>query len=261
MEILVRESKVLIDWFSQNQMKANPEKFQALAVGEKTFSMKQVFKIGEAEIECEETVKLLGVEIDSHLKFDVHVSNMCKKASQQINVLKRIGKYLNFESRKSVYHAFIMSIFNFCPLIWHFCSKSNSEKLEKINFRALKFVYQDFSSSYEDLILKADSSTLHLARLRTLALEIFKITYGLSPQYLKEFLCFKDESSYNFRYTNLLDIPRTKSTRYGTNSFRYQAAKLWNFLPEEARKITSFNQFKSFIKTWNGASCQCSVCK
>ena len=64
------------------------------------------------EIECEETVKLLGVEI----------------ASQQINVLKRIGQYLNFEFRKAIYHAFIMSIFNFRPLIWHFCSKANTEK-------------------------------------------------------------------------------------------------------------------------------------
>ena len=81
-------------------------------------------------------VKLLGVEIDFHLKFDNHVSAMSKKASKQINVLKQIGQYLNFESRKAVhlYHAFIMSIFNFCPLTWHFCSKSNTGKLEKINF-------------------------------------------------------------------------------------------------------------------------------
>ena len=75
--------------------------------------MKPVFKIGEAEIECEENVKLLGVELDSHLKFDVHISSMCKKASQQINVLKRIGKYLNFESRKAVYHAFIRQFLTF----------------------------------------------------------------------------------------------------------------------------------------------------
>ena len=115
-------------------MKANPDKFQALAVGEKTFALKPVFKVGEAEIDCEESVKLLGVEIDSHLKFDIHISAMCRKASQQINVLKRIGQFLNFESRKAVYHAFIMSIFNFCPLIWHFCSKANTEKLEKNQF-------------------------------------------------------------------------------------------------------------------------------
>ena len=135
------------------------------------------------------------------------------------------------------------------------------KNLKKINYRALKFVFQNFSSSYEELILKAGTTTLHLSRLRTLAIETSKIAYGLSPTYLKEFLCFKDASSYNFRYKNLLKIPRTKSTRYGTNSFRHQAAKLWNSLPEEARKTTSFSHYKQFIKTWNGASCKCSLCK
>ena len=98
-------------------MQANPDKFQALAVGEKMFAQKPVFKNGEAEVGCEETVKLLGVEIDSQLKLDVHISAMCRKASQQINVLKRIGQFVNFGSRKAVYRAFLMSIFNFCPLI------------------------------------------------------------------------------------------------------------------------------------------------
>ena len=97
-------------------MKANPDKFQTLALGWKTFENKPKFKIGEAEIECEETVKLLGVEIDYNLKYDTHISAMCKKASQQINALKRIGKYLNFECRNVIYHAFIMSIFNFVHL-------------------------------------------------------------------------------------------------------------------------------------------------
>ena len=151
-----------------------------------------------------------------------------------------IGQYLNVECRKAIYHAFIMSIFNFCPLIWHFCSKANTEKLEKINYRALKFVFQDLNSSYEELINKAGTGTLHISRIRSIAIETFKIAYGQSPQYLQDFITFKD-TSYNFRYTKLLELPRTKTTRYGTNSFTYQAAKLWNALPEEARKITSFN--------------------
>ena len=57
---------------------------------------------------------------------------------------------------------------------------------------------------------------LHLALLRTLAIEPLNVAYGLSPTYLQEFVCFKDSSFYNFRYTDLLEIPRTKSTRYGT---------------------------------------------
>ena len=43
-------------------MKANPDKFQALAVGER--DRKPIFRIGEAQIECETTVKLLGIETD-----------------------------------------------------------------------------------------------------------------------------------------------------------------------------------------------------
>ena len=68
-------------------MKANPDKFQALAVGEKTHAEKPTFKTGEANVEREKTVKLLGVEIDYLLTFDDQISNIVRKASQQINVL------------------------------------------------------------------------------------------------------------------------------------------------------------------------------
>ena len=68
-------------------MKANPDKFQAFDFGQRTFSEKPTFKLGEAEVECDETVKLLGVEIDYLLTFDTQVSIMCKKASQNIDSL------------------------------------------------------------------------------------------------------------------------------------------------------------------------------
>ena len=67
-------------------MKANPDKFHALAVGERTHNEKPTmrthnekptFKTGEAQIECEKTVKLLGVEIDYLLKFDDQISSIC----------------------------------------------------------------------------------------------------------------------------------------------------------------------------------------
>ena len=54
--ILERESAKLIEWFVRNQMKAYPDKFQALAVGESTFEKKPIFRIGEAQIGCETTV-------------------------------------------------------------------------------------------------------------------------------------------------------------------------------------------------------------
>ena len=95
-----------------------------------------------------------------------------------------------------------------------------------------------------------------LLPLKTLRLHMVYPTF-----IYKNLFVLKTLLTISGNYTNLYEIHRTKSTRYGTNSFRYQAAKLWNSLPEEARKITSFNHFKQFIKTWNGASCKCSLCK
>ena len=75
-------------------MKANPENFQATAVGQQTYNENITFNLENNVITCEESVKLLGVSIDFKLNFDEHVSNICKKASRQLNVLKRIGKHL-----------------------------------------------------------------------------------------------------------------------------------------------------------------------
>ena len=92
-EVLEREIGNIVEWFTRNQMKANPDKFQAVVVGERTNDEGPTFRIGEAEIGCDETAKLLGVDMDFNLKFDTQISNIYRKASQQINVLKRIGNF------------------------------------------------------------------------------------------------------------------------------------------------------------------------
>jgi hypothetical protein len=72
-------------------MQANPDKFQAIAVGNKTHAKTPVFKIDSAEITCDEMVKLLGIDIDYQLNFNYHIKNICRKAYQLLNVLKHIG--------------------------------------------------------------------------------------------------------------------------------------------------------------------------
>jgi hypothetical protein len=56
----------------------------------------------DAEITCDEVVKLLGIDIDYQLNFNYHIKNICRKASQQLNVLKRIGQCTIFNKIKDV---------------------------------------------------------------------------------------------------------------------------------------------------------------
>jgi hypothetical protein len=84
--VLERDSLTLIDWFTENQMKANPDKFQAIAIGKKTKNENISFNLNGNIIKYEDEVKLLGVAIDFELNFNTHIANICKKASRQLNI-------------------------------------------------------------------------------------------------------------------------------------------------------------------------------
>jgi hypothetical protein len=60
--------------------------------------------------------------------------------------------------------------------------------------------------------------------MRTIALETFKIIHK-KVQFLQDLVTIKN-NIYIFRYINTADIPRPRTTKYGKNSFRYEAARL-----------------------------------
>jgi len=183
---------------------------------------------------CDDEVKLLGVTIDFKLNFNSYIANICKKAARQLNVLKWIGKHLDRFGKLTIYHSFIMSNFSYCPLTWHFCTEQNSNKIEKIQERALRFIYNDSDSSYETLLQNSKLPSLKIQRMRTTALETFKIIHKKSPLFLQDLVTIK-YNIYNFRYINTADIPRPRTTKYGKNSFRYEVSRLWNTLPSKVR--------------------------
>ena len=212
--VLQEESLILIQWFDRNFMKANPDKFQAICVGKQVHANIDSFQIGNTNIKCEDNVTLLGVNIDFMLKFDDHVSDICKKASKQLAVLKRLGRFLTKQGKLVIYNSFIASNFSYCPLAWHFCSSSSTNKLEKIQERALRFVFDDHSSSPHELLLQSNTQSLHVRRLKQMACEVYKIVHQMCPEYIQNLVNLR-VSNYNLRGDKIADIPRVNSTRFG----------------------------------------------
>jgi hypothetical protein len=85
-----------------------------------------------------------------------------------------------------------------------------------------------------------------------MAIECFKILNKLSPPCLHDLVVFKD-CKYNFRYSNIVDIPRVQTSTYGKNSFKYAAAVLWNDLPDDfnLKTFNSHGTHSSNFKRWN----------
>jgi hypothetical protein len=78
-------------------MQANPDKFQVLPVGKKTFDKNMKICIQNSTLSCEEIVKLLGIEIDYQLNFDIHISNWCSHRIQSEVLFPALSLiFLNF---------------------------------------------------------------------------------------------------------------------------------------------------------------------
>ena len=97
-------------------------------------------------------MKLLGVHLDSKLNFENHISHICKKAGNHLNVFKRLSKFINKNDRMAIFRAFILCHFQFCSVVWHFCGLGSMTKMEKIQERALRFVHGDYTSGYNGLL-------------------------------------------------------------------------------------------------------------
>ena len=118
--LLQAEAEVTVNWFSENAMQANPAKFQGILLkGNKHASDFKVSIRGQ-DIDFSESITALGICIDETLTFDIHVNNICLKASRQISALQRLTGLLDLPSRKAIYNSFIFSNFDYCPLVWFF---------------------------------------------------------------------------------------------------------------------------------------------
>ena len=121
---------VALSWLKQNEMIANPEKFHAILLRKnQTSTSGEKINIDGEIIKFEETVMLLGVTLDYILDFDPHISNICKKATTQLNVLQGLKSFSCFKEKKVLFKSFIFSNFEYCPLVWYF---SSSKSLQNI---------------------------------------------------------------------------------------------------------------------------------
>ena len=92
----------------------------------------ETLKIGDKIIKASSSVKLLGVQIDDQLNFNLHIFNICRSAANQLNALIRLKRFLDFEEKKTLINSYFYSNFNCCPLIWMFSSAKPLNKVESL---------------------------------------------------------------------------------------------------------------------------------
>ena len=181
---LEHDSVLAIEWFECNYMKLNQDKCHLLISGHKYESVWA--NIGSCKIWESNDQKLLGVNIDRNLKFNHYILKQCKKSGRKLSALTRICKFMSLRRRRVLMRTFIESQFAYCPLVWMCCDKTSDNRINHLHERALRTVYNDNVSTFEKLLEKDNSVTIHVRNLRILATELYKTKENLAAPIMNE---------------------------------------------------------------------------
>ena len=255
------ETYTVLNWFTFNEMKSNSDKCHLIVASpnKRNYVSKSFIYLDNELLESEDLVKLLGVYIDKDLNFNEHVTRLLKKGNQKLHALMRISKFLNEEKLRLVMKTFIESQFNYCPLIWMCHNRTLNAKINRLHERALRVVYKDYNLSFEELLEKDKSFTIHDRNLQKLAIEMYKVKHNLSPSPIQDI--FSKGTSRNLRNNNEWVIPKARTVNNGIETIRYRGPFTWNLVPNEIRKSKSLSIFKKKIIDWKPQGCTCRLCK
>ncbi len=114
--------------------------------------------------------------------------------------------------------------------------------MEKLQLRALRFVFNDFHASYSDLRSRAGRPLFYTERLKAILTEVFRIYLNVSPKY-KSCILLKHSIPYNSRNMKRLEMSSFWTIKHGKNTFRYEAPKLWNMLENKFKNVTDLGFF------------------
>ena len=159
--------------------------------------------------------------------------------------------------KEVIINSFILSSFNYCPLVWHFSSCESIRKIKKIQKRSLRIILNYYESDYENLLCNSNKPNMKIQKFRTLAVKIFKTLNEINSPYMKNI--FTPRKSTKVRQNDIM-VKRIKTSIFGTQSLRSLGPKIWNDLPSNIKSEILFLKFEKYIKTWFGPKCRCKLC-
>ena len=96
-----------------------------------------------------------------------------------------------------------MGQLSYFPLIWTFCSRRSNHLFNKLQERALRIAYNNFNSSFSELLEMANEITIHIRNLKLLLTDVYKFLNSLSPPIMNEFFQTND-CPYDLRNPRIL---------------------------------------------------------
>ena len=136
-------------------------------------------------------VEILGITLDRNMNVHTNNKNICRKAGQKLSALLRISPYFDQRKKDLLYKSMIKSQFNYCPLVWMFCSRQSNKLINKVPERGLRLTHRDETKELQQILRKQNEITIHQRNLQVLMREVYTIVNGIARPIMNSLFQFR----------------------------------------------------------------------
>ena len=246
--------EIISEWLNANKLVINAKKCETMIIGTKQKLKKWKNLIDDNQVYIDNTpvtkvkaCKYLGIYIDENLSWNRQTEFLKSKVVKNVYLLKRIRPFITEQTASLFFKSVIQAHFDYCSVVWGNTNKTNLDKLQILQNRALRAVLKVknlFPTNSLYSVLKLDR--LHVRRSKHFAQVMYQCVHHIGPPYLNELFTLR-QSHYSTRSgDSQLNMTRPK-TDYGKRRFAYQGALLWNSLVRNTPPNISLDTFKKHL--------------
>ena len=250
-EVNIELQKIAI-WFNTNKLTLNVKKSNFIIFTPKG----KIYNTDNAEIIINgnkikqvKFTKFLGIYIDEHLSWKIHINNLAKKIARNVGMLNKLKYFLPLYTMKTLYYSLTLPHLQYCVLLWSNTYTIHLKKIKILQKRAIRIITKSQYTSHTDpLFLKLKLLKLSDIYKHQLGIFMYKSVNDQLPDNLTSMLKLTENiHNHNLRNFNGFYIQniRTNNRKFTIN---YSGPVFWNTLPQHIRKLRTIKQFKGKLK-------------
>jgi hypothetical protein len=244
------------EWYIANRLALNIDKSNTMLIGRTIDDdLRNQFSVvlDSSIIQNVHCTKYLGIHIDEHLKFDLHINELIKKLSIKLSWFARLRHVVPKPVLLLTSKTYIQPIFDYACTVWD-CTNLNVSRIQRLQNRAARIVCSNFdfiNTRGEDLVrqLHWQNITQHINYF--LSTQMYNSIHGYAPSYLVNSIVMAcDASDVNTRRSDTMNVEVPFcNTDVMKKSFIFRGSVTWNRLPSNVQESRSLDEFKCQVRS------------
>ena len=236
--------KDIARWCAENKLTLNTKKTEYVIFGSKARKKREgeiQLKLGDEPLREVQSYKYLGTILDASLNVGPQIAKINSTLASKLTSFRKMRYCMSEATAAYIYKATILPIIDYNDIIYELMTNQQKTKLQRIQNRALRIVFQGKKMSVEEMHDKAKVQYLEQRRESHLLSLMFKRSF--QPEYVES----------NARKTRqsegrILAVPHPRTSKYKKAPL-YCGSKMWNELPFKVRDTNSIVVFKNRVRT------------